>query len=375
MTNQTYELSENNKPIKNVAEYLKAIEELTKSEYGKFAFRGQGKISFQISSSAARRLNIIQSDPDEQKRFIDYNNELISSAKMKGYHRKGIVHLEELELLAELQHNGAATGLIDFTYSSLIALYFAASNIDDEDGAVHIVNTHGLDMFKQIQSHDIKNTFENLLAQNEGKLWVWEPSDLNNRIPKQHSTFIFGKPVIDKELAKTIIIDKKEKSKILFELLNFHNIDAFTLFNDLTGFARENSFYKPYVDPRFLKIMNKVDTDIYSISRMGLDFESRIKLLDQALELDKNSLEALYLRSSLKLLTEDARGAIQDCSKIIELSPDSSGVYFTRAVAKKYLNDFEGAMEDINTALELDPDHEDAYNLRESLMKCVSKEN
>ena len=44
---------------------------------------------------------------------------------MRGYDEKNGRKLSHLEMLAELQHYGAATCLMDFSYSAQIALWFA----------------------------------------------------------------------------------------------------------------------------------------------------------------------------------------------------------------------------------------------------------
>jgi hypothetical protein len=46
---------------------------------------------------------------------------LIKDAKSYHYHKE---KLSDLELLLELQHYGAATGLVDFSRDFLIALWF-----------------------------------------------------------------------------------------------------------------------------------------------------------------------------------------------------------------------------------------------------------
>jgi hypothetical protein len=49
---------------------------------------------------------------------------LINDAKSYHYHKE---ELSNLELLLELQHYGAATGLIDFSRDFLVALWFACN--------------------------------------------------------------------------------------------------------------------------------------------------------------------------------------------------------------------------------------------------------
>lgn len=131
--------------------------------------------------------------------------------------------------MAELQHNGAATGLIDFTYSSLVALYFASSDLGNENGAVYFINTRDSTKLKRIEPTDLEKTFKDLLKNSDNVLWFWEPSDLNNRILLQHSTFIFGDPEINKEFVKTIQIAEEGKLTILSELEKLHNISTATL--------------------------------------------------------------------------------------------------------------------------------------------------
>ena len=50
---------------------------------------------------------------------------MISAARLEGHDLKNGQRLFDLELLAELQHYGAATCLRDFTYSAQVALWMA----------------------------------------------------------------------------------------------------------------------------------------------------------------------------------------------------------------------------------------------------------
>ena len=78
----------------------------------------------QIEASAWRRLpsTYNRSSLDE---FLDINRVLITRIRLLGHDHKDGRELKDLEILAELQHLGAATCLIDFTYNAQIALWFA----------------------------------------------------------------------------------------------------------------------------------------------------------------------------------------------------------------------------------------------------------
>jgi hypothetical protein len=60
------------------------------------------------------------------------------------YHKE---KLSDLELLLELQHYGAATGLVDFSRDFLIALWFAAHDNKGKNGKVFVLNINDIDKF------------------------------------------------------------------------------------------------------------------------------------------------------------------------------------------------------------------------------------
>lgn len=134
-----------NEPIEisDLADYINQINAITDLEKG-YLYRGQRNAEWQVNSSAYRRLEISTS-PSEQESAQEYNrfSELLRSQhrdyllqivdEMKLKYPSTYRDLHPLECMAHLQHNKAATGLIDFTFSPLVALWFACSNENDED--------------------------------------------------------------------------------------------------------------------------------------------------------------------------------------------------------------------------------------------------
>lgn len=89
---------------------------------GKLAFRGQANGAWKLHSSATRRLireygcDVLEDDFWFSKRYVDYHSgELIQPAQRNGHGLEDGNRISDLELLAKLQHFGAATGLIDST--------------------------------------------------------------------------------------------------------------------------------------------------------------------------------------------------------------------------------------------------------------------
>jgi len=105
------------------------------------AYRGQAKAAWRLLLGAVDRLMRAYGDDvlEDQKRL----RELVSN-----YHKGLIVRMkvvdgmptDDLQRLSILQHQAAATGLLDFTESPLVALWFACEDEPDEDGKVFMLD-------------------------------------------------------------------------------------------------------------------------------------------------------------------------------------------------------------------------------------------
>ena len=114
-----------------IEKYLTKIREAT-SRPGIYAYRGQEDSQWPLHSAATRRLRIEYGDDvlhraDFRDKYRKYHREtLVEPARARGFDVEQGRTVSNLQLLAKLQHFGAATGLLDFTWSPLIALWFAS---------------------------------------------------------------------------------------------------------------------------------------------------------------------------------------------------------------------------------------------------------
>ncbi|MGL4392091.1 MAG: FRG domain-containing protein [Fusobacteriaceae bacterium] len=122
------------KVIKSLTEYVSTISKLTRSKDSEtnIYYRGQANSNWKLEPSLFRENlddlymkehlfceEIVRQKPEE---FIDHNT--------------------AIEKLTKMQHYGFPTRLLDITANSLVALYFACNNYDENDGCVFIFYEH-----------------------------------------------------------------------------------------------------------------------------------------------------------------------------------------------------------------------------------------
>lgn len=229
------------KTIRTVKGFIDWLEEMK----GRFVlYRGLEDANWEVESSGYRRIK--PEDGEVPPRvFQNYIQRLLDQADLQGFKKRGGEELSELELLAELQHNGAATCLIDFTSNALVALWFACQEEQKKPGKVVAMATDNPTDFSSIEDAKILNkSIKDFL--NKGKLWKWKPRDFNNRIVAQGSVFVFGEGKVEKRRYEEIKINRDSKQKIQEELKEKFGISEESLFSDFSGFAQSNAHDKPY---------------------------------------------------------------------------------------------------------------------------------
>lgn len=191
--------------------------------------------------------------------YVNLLRDMIKTAK-RHFPDKYKEGMTDLDILADIQHNGGATCLVDFSKNVLTALWFACNTDTEADGFVYCYDVMHDIIVNDCLSY-IKNenqTIESLLAQTyretnicsdvDTRFCIWEPSSRNNRIIRQDSIFVFGmeKFIVKDHGIDVIRVDADKKECILLAMEAFFNVSEDTIFNDSIGFAHANRKTIPY---------------------------------------------------------------------------------------------------------------------------------
>ena len=418
-----------------VAHYLDKIQKITKG--AGYAYRGQADVhtDWRLESGAARRIRsaistakATYSEPSKQNstqpitsarkkdegwllphNMVDYHRNLLDEARHKGFGLPDGRELWDLELLTQLQHFGAATCLLDFTESALVALYFACRGNDGKGGEIFCVPHRNI-------SSAPKDAEISALLQ-EKKLYQWRPvmhGEAERRIIRQDGLFLINLPSnlddwekitvaednseadtlsrTPADLKKIIItIQAANKEKIREELKNAYQISEETLFIDLSGFSQNQASGRKL--ERYWALLYSGNEKVYqgqseaaiadydaaiclkpdlaaAYTNHGLAnynlgrFEAAIADFDEAIRLNPDLVKAYNNRGISQARLGQHEAAIADFDEAIRLKSDDAMAYYNRGLAKENLGQYEAAIADFDEAIRFKPDYAEAYTNR-----------
>ena len=341
---------QNNIPNDQQTKVWEILQEVAeKSAGGGYIYRGEPKDYGKVSSNLYRQYKDIDV---ENFKVEDVQKEILEKAKQ--YTDK----TDEFEILAELQHYGGKTNLIDFTTDYHIALFFACDGSHDKCGR--------------------------LILQKRQNLVVYQPREPRNRVIAQKSIFVRPDAgFIDPD--EVIIIPAELKQLLLKHLRDYHGIFSETIYNDLHGFIKiqaihekaDTAFYTGLTDqdigkykqaikhytkaialkPDYAEAYNNRGAAKYSLDQ----HVEAIKDYDQAIRLKSNFAEAYNNRGAAKNSLGQHVDAIADYNHSIKLKPDYAEIYYNRGNAKRDLGEHEDAINDYDQAIRLNPDYAADY--------------
>jgi len=223
--------------------------------YSNWAFRGERDERWPLYSSLSRYLQNfgVHSDawPEQEARILRV-------FKRKAHHFliRAPEWDDDFQWLALMQHHGAPTRLIDFTWSPYVAAFFALERTIS-DGVVWAMNPARIDSSRAAKAtrwdpRVTGNFARHYVNGDHHFIWMGEPHTMNQRLIAQSGTFAVP-GVLDVPLEE--ILSHRDQENILakFVLTNpvrevgmrelyRMNITFATLFPDLDGLARSMGY-------------------------------------------------------------------------------------------------------------------------------------
>ena len=360
--------------INGLSEFQARVDQLN-SGSKQFLYRGQPNASWPVTCSAARRLTQDSSSPIRRQLvnslLVGYLESLIARARVRKFFPPQLdADSSDLDFLGQLQHQGAATGLIDFTHESLVALWFACYESHETDGAVFVLNRSKTKDITSVGALEIPIAY----FYRDNVLWTWDPTPLGSRIEAQGSVFVFGGTEISNSLMERFVIRSQDKQDILEQLRTQLDIYEENIYPDFPGYATANSSYKPFDLQRSISHWEQQVELAQSYDQLALayyncgvaygaayDLARAIEYFDKAIEHDPHYSTAYLNRGNAKSELDQYDGAISDFDMGLRLRPDDSSAYKSLGDSKAKLGFHREAVEDFDNSLRIQPNDASCY--------------
>ena len=321
---------------REIRKTIAAIENFCKHE--KYIFRGEPKKYNRPCSSTLWReyafgdiKGYVGGTPKNTRENILKNVDLNKVqeqivAEAKEY--RGDLH-DDFELLSYLRHHGGLTNFIDFTSNLHIALFFACSDFDDEDGHLYIQNVDLVDE------------------------WIKYPQNINKRAIGQKSVFV-QHPQGYLEPTKDVPIPKDIKFGLMEYLARYYDVSVKTVYYDLAGFIQNFSIRK--------SLNNAIQTGIrYKAERFrrGREISAKyddlvIDIFDKVKTYDPTDSIAYSSRGIAFYNRGEYDAAVEEFTRAIDIFP-SDGNLSNRGLAYFKKGDYKKSISDLSKSLGIFP--------------------
>lgn len=131
--------------------------------YTNLIYRGQSNCeNYELKSSLARNSKLASNEIEKQM-IDEFNSKAHLYPEGKDYDCK-----DQLETLAMMQHYGAPTRLMDWSYSPFIALYFAVKNsFNDKDGVLYCLNWDYISLFNNLKYKKLAKNYNEIVKKDK----------------------------------------------------------------------------------------------------------------------------------------------------------------------------------------------------------------
>jgi len=259
------------------------IFQLNQRFLSKFIYRGQAEENWKLSTSLERQMERLFPNLFDKVVISEHERLMIKEFQWK-YPLYSLKHPEfsdVIEWLTIMQHYGATTRLLDFSYSIFVAMHMAVAE-SGQDGAIWAINKIPLEfgIFSQYRekynvksiSHDrlveftlekanelITKSFEDKI---DKQLLIINPKTCNERLSRQQGLFIMTSDVkCSFQECLTSYLDSPEPLRIEFKKLIEYSVGAQYKQEDITLIKIIIPKEKNYEIVKYLRAMN-ITTEI-----------------------------------------------------------------------------------------------------------------
>jgi hypothetical protein len=272
--------------IDNWEDYLRFT---LSSDYTSWGFRGQSVSSWPVQSTLARYLKNYNVN---QAAWAHQEERIIRIFKRKAHHfLKNIPDDDDIvQWLSIMQHHGAPTRLVDFTWSPFVAAYFALHRATETSAvwAVYPGIFYSKDEIRLLDGNRVTPqdcwpesfaTFRRLFLEKNIPFAVQgEPHAMNDRLIAQAGTFVIPS-VLDKNLEEIFlnypdsnrlitkfVLNTKRIRDAAMSYMHVTNISDATLFPGIDGMARSLAYELEYhwaYDPKTMRKVNGYRSPVF----------------------------------------------------------------------------------------------------------------
>ena len=335
-------------------------------------YRGQSNSKWTLRSSATRHLPA-PSDLLLPPFLASYHNDILMKTRTGSFSIEHGRDLSDLQQLAELQHFGTPTGLLDFTWNPLVALWFASEN-EEKDGKLFSINTNNpgnvYRLFGDEANQDISKILSYRIERNQPPVAIWEPefrSMARNRILVQCSVFVIGPPTFTKcdDIVSEVTIEKKDKKNLRNELDRLY-INEQSLYRDVSVFGQaRHSTKSDYTD--------KIKFNQGVVFFRQREFHSAVCIFDSLIKSGSDKDEYYLYRGITYVYLKNYIQAVQDLDNYICRVDSNHLAYHFRSIANCLLKEYDTAIKDSNSAIDIQPNNVLAYYNR-GVSRCNKHE-
>jgi hypothetical protein len=224
---------------------------ITRPPYSNWAFRGERDERWPLNSSLSRYL---QNFHVARAAWAEQELRILRVFKRKAHQflEKPPALEDDFQWLALMQHHGAPTRLLDFTWSPYVAAFFAMAHAL-EDSVVWAMNPARVNSSRTPEPRRMDprvagNFAKYFLEGNRRFVWMGEPHTMNQRLIAQSGTFavpgVLDVPIEEvlsardpENILAKFVLAQSMRETAMRELYRM-NITYATLFPDLDGLAK-----------------------------------------------------------------------------------------------------------------------------------------